>query len=375
MPPIQKKHRLVIPSRWDIPETEKLLELEKRIGSKTARISAFFASINDQPIGHGRSRAVVPYETITLRHATGFVESVRTLNKKFTFLVNGPFEGEPKGEVLDYLRWIVSELKPTGVMVRSPELMLWFLNNSSLEVHVSSILNIRSREDLKGLFDLLRSARRGIRGVVLGQDTSRLFENFRTLSEFSVSENPFPGDINYELLVNETCLFGCEKRATHHNAQIGQSLWPDPFQHACNQEKIIHPDQLLRSGGLIPPQLLETYRRYGVGTFKIAGRELPFSVIRRATEAYLTGSFSGNMIALTAMTPPQISGIDGRGASDYFYVDTEELARLMVTLLQTKVEEREAVIRRRAIKMYREDLLHVGNNNYNVVDGRLTLVQ
>lgn len=365
------RKRLSLPTRWNLNETRRLIKLEGEIRSPDVVIGSLYGALNHQPIGHGRNRRVVLEGNRDREDAVEFVRELQRLGKKFTYLVNGPFGGEFNEEIRDYLEWIANVLRPDSVSIRSLEPMIWFLNNSDSNVIVSSIVNVQTREEFLRLIKELEKGKRQISGIVLGQDAVRHFEELEAISKIAASLG-----IKLEALVNETCLFGCPRKAEHYDVfgTPNTDVWPDEFQTWCNRRKMIHPDEILKAGGMIPPQLLDFYAKEGLYQFKIAGRELTPEATALTAEAYLRERYEGNVIDLTAITPPQITGTNGRGASDFFFLDCNSLAETIGNLSDLPSEKRDGYIRERAIELYRECKLRVGENSYEVKNGRLTLV-
>jgi collagenase-like PrtC family protease len=111
-----------------------------------------------------------------------------------------------------------------------------------------------------------------------------------------------------KLMVNEGCLFRCPFRKFHFNYISHKSRKPDKgkaskaednvFSLNCIQLTKSDPSQILKSGWIRP----EDARKYGEITryFKLVGRTSSKSMVVRCVEAYLSESWSGDVLELMA---------------------------------------------------------------------------
>jgi collagenase-like PrtC family protease len=111
-----------------------------------------------------------------------------------------------------------------------------------------------------------------------------------------------------KLMVNEGCLFRCPFRKFHFNYISHKSRQPDKgkevkaednvFSLNCIQLSKSDPAQLLQSGWVRPEDL----RKYSEITryFKLVGRTSSKSMVVRCMEAYLSESWSGDLLELMA---------------------------------------------------------------------------
>jgi len=127
-----------------------------------------------------------------------------------------------------------------------------------------------------------------------------------------------------KIMVNEGCLYRCPYRKFHFNFV---SHWSKELEHSTMQGQdffdyclaITRRDhsQILKSGWIRPEDL----HRYTEVTpfFKVVGRTRPKSLVLRAATAYMSQSYTGNLIDIVC------SSINAFGLAYGAYIDNHEL--------------------------------------------------
>ena len=111
----------------------------------------------------------------------------------------------------------------------------------------------------------------------------------------------YPG-IKIELLANEGCLFQCPFKPAHDChislSNMGTAFDTFRFNHdlGCIRYLRDYPRQIFKSP-FIRPEDVKAYSQY-VDVIKICGRDLGSSFLMETADAYLRGSFSGNLLEL-----------------------------------------------------------------------------
>jgi len=116
----------------------------------------------------------------------------------------------------------------------------------------------------------------------------------------------YPGLV-LTLLGNEGCLYRCPFKLAHdaHIALANTGLTPDrcgPINDSfgCRRYFSAHPEAVLQSP-LIRPEDVERYHGV-VEVVKLCGRTLGVEFLQKVVDAYLRGSFAGNMLELADTT-------------------------------------------------------------------------
>jgi len=163
-----------------------------------------------------------------------------------------------------------------------------------------------SFDRIASLMEFIASTRFALPGtVILDRSLNRRMD---ALAEVSTRcREQYPG-IKIELLANEGCLSHCPFKLTHdcHISLVNMGQVLDTHvvnrQLGCLRTLQRNPAQLFKSP-FIRPEDIGAYEPF-VDVLKICGRTLGAPFLMRAMDAYLKGSFSGNLIELLdAMEP------------------------------------------------------------------------
>lgn len=322
---------LNIATRWD---DEAIIRWAAG-GNASRRISSVFGSRQQQLTGHGRAPADVQWvaDAEIARHA----HVAHAHGLKFLYLLNGRCEHmdfndvDLRLQVLTDVEWIIEDVRADCIVVadlRLGELIRSAFSSRKVALRVSTVTGVKTMDQLRPWLPL------DIDGVVLHHDAGRDFEHLRCFVSSLGREAP---GVEIELLLNESCLYGCPSREAHYARLARERLdYTEGFQQSCNLPKFRDPSLLLRACW-IRPEDLDLYKELGIRRFKVAGREMPSAWLERAAGAYLQGQYQGNLVDLLTMTPP---GLDVT-AADIFFVENAALDGFLQRLRNWQGKERD----------------------------------
>jgi len=154
-------------------------------------------------------------------------------------------------------------------------------------IEVSTIAEVATAQDAARWSDLGASA------VNVSTSINRDFKKLMLIgTELPVS-----------VLCNEACLYRCPWRRecynlSSHDSRRSEELFGYyPFRR-CNEVRLKHPEEWLRSRLVVPQWIPEYANRAGVTRFKIAYRTHPEEVAIPMLEAYMKLYFTGNLCSL-----------------------------------------------------------------------------
>lgn len=225
-----------------------------------------------------------------------YVDKARDNNIHIRYTLNQSCIGSVQ-EFKDYfdssLKWTLQRLHDNGIdewTVTSP-LLIEILRNMFLDdfIEVSTIAEVSTVEEAK------RWRTIGAGGVNVSTSINRNFRRLQDINDVM--------DLNAAVLCNEACLFRCPWRRECYNLSSHDSRRREelfgfyPFRK-CNEVRLAHPEEWLKSR-LVLPQWLSLYSdRIGIKWFKVAYRTHPEEVAIPMLEAYMNMYFGGNLCAL-----------------------------------------------------------------------------
>jgi collagenase-like PrtC family protease len=300
---------------WDDQQIVRWANLE----SAVHKVTSVFGCLQEQLSGHGRAPGDVPavQPEALVRHAA----MARSVGIEFLYLLNGRCEHidvedpDIRKNLFELIRWVVEEVKADCIVVadlRLAQLIRKLYAPETIRLRVSTVAGVRSPSDFLPWIPL------GVDGVVLHHDLGR---DFSTIARFVDFLGQATEGAEAELLLNESCLYGCHSREAHYARLARERLsYTEGFQQNCNIPRFRDP-YLLLAARWIRPEDINTYRKLGIRRFKIAGREMPSTWLDRAVSAYTTGRYDGNLVDLFTMTPPGL----GVGADSVVFIDNGAL--------------------------------------------------
>lgn len=202
----------------------------------------------------------------------------------------------------DYLCWTCEGLGVESVTVANP-LLIGLIRSWLPDVEICA--SVLSDVDCVERAKVVMGA--GANVITPDVNINRDLDMLRRIKEETGAE--------LKVMVNEGCLYKCPWRKFHFNAvshigknagRVGEDLSPEDFVAQCTQvaygvffnncNRLMgeNPSQILKSGW-IRPEDLDEYREVCT-YFKIAGRTMPRGAVLRAVDAYMHGSYQGDLL-------------------------------------------------------------------------------
>lgn len=282
-----------VPCHFDSVLLKKILSIS-RSANAHRKVTEIYGCLSHSVVGHGRFPASVPQ--IRSLDSIGDFRNFATSNDiKFAYLLNAPFKSSEAelDAVREHIFNVLSIVQPHAVVVSSVNIMRMIREQDpNVAIFVSTIACVKSPADLEPLlrFRLTR--------ITPHHDMGRDLAGLEKLKGYTDQHG-----IELQLLVNESCLYGCTRR-TQHYLQLAFGENDDEFQHHCNMVKYTNPAEILASGWIRPEDVSWFASRFGIRHYKISGRAKPKAWLPEVVQAYMNGFYSGNLIRLFAITPP-----------------------------------------------------------------------
>lgn len=311
---------LTIPCHWNSGVIKKILNTNHGV----VRVAEVYGVLSDGgPVGHGRAKNTVV--SINREKALNFRSYLKKIGLKFTYLLNAPFgfngsQGQ-LNKLDEYLNWIINILKPDALTISSLDLMKHVRKiDSKIPIYISTIAGIKSIEDLKPFMNIKPSR------VILHHDLGKKWCELKELIEYG-RKNLF----SVEMMITESCLFGCPNREEHYKYLIKETK-DSPFHSNCNSKKLTYPREYLLAGGIIRPEDVIFYKEMGVNFFKITGRSQSASWLPKVVKAYQKMRYRGNLIRLLDINPAM-------HAEKLIYLDNDSLNGFLRNFPQTGYQD------------------------------------
>jgi hypothetical protein len=274
---------------WTHSYLDKVIELNK--SHYDVKVKSLFGSVAElTPTARSFDR--LPSRTDSFIMA--YVEKARQNNIHIRYTLNqsciGPIQ-DFKVYFDDVLKNKLHWLHSIGIYewtVTSP-LLVEILRNMFPDdfIEVSTIAEVSTIQDVE------RWAVLGANGANVSTSINRDFRRLRAMNKV----------LEVSILSNEACLYRCPWRRecynlSSHDSRRSEELFGYyPFRR-CNEVRLQHPEEWLRSR-LVLPQWLPFYvNTAGIKWFKVAYRTHPEEVAIPLLEAYMNLHFGGNLCAL-----------------------------------------------------------------------------
>ena len=285
-----------IPCYFNIKALSSLL---KCLEGHTAAgaIDETYGCLSHSILGHGRSSSAVA-QVKTLDEVRSYRDFCKNKGLRFNYLFNAPYLAShvSEHEAVRHIKDILSVVEPDSVTISSLKTGHFVREISSdIPITISTIAGIQRPEDLVPYLEIYPTT------IVPHHDLGRTLNNLSELTQYTWSSH-----IEIRLLVNESCLFSCPRRQRHYE-YLATGEKDDYFQRWCNQMKYGDPALLLESGWIRPEDVLWLSSNYQIRQFKISGRAKGAAWLPEVANAYVRGSYSGNLMRLLATTPPDVS--------------------------------------------------------------------
>lgn len=289
------------------------------------KISEIYGCLSHSIVGHGRFPGAVT-QIHSLDAIKAFRDIVEAKGLRFNYLLNAPIESSTDnfGVIERHISDVLTIVEPHAVTVSSTLIMHAIRKiNPNIDICISTIAGVKSPAALEPFLKY------GPTRLIPHHDLGRDFDSLAKLKCFADSYA-----IELQLLVNESCIYGCTRRSEHY-AALAKGKNDDEFQSLCNAKKYDNPAALLSSGWIRPEDIDWFSSNFGIRNYKISGREKPVDWLPEVVRAYVTGIYDGNLIRLFAITPPWTNN-----PADELYLDNRYLQGFINSLPSDRDERR-----------------------------------
>jgi len=280
------KAKLTIPCQWDINVIKKILTFTAK---KDIEIVEMYGALSNGKLPQGREKSIAHHTTREeARKIKLFLESQKI---QFAYLINTPINMQMYDELEEELEWIINVFKADSLTISSLELFRFIRKKyPTVRINVSTIAGIKTVADIEPYISLKPSK------IIAHHDLNRNFDELTNVITFLKGKN-----IDFEIMLNESCLRRCPFREQHYDA-LGKGITDRSFHMKCNTIKIQKPYQLLMAN-FVRPEDLVMYENIGVKLFKITGRSKPIGWLEEVVFAYLNRQYNGNLFRLLGTDP------------------------------------------------------------------------
>ncbi|MCJ7755965.1 MAG: hypothetical protein MUP13_15495 [Thermoanaerobaculales bacterium] len=319
--------KLNVAANWDIELLDGLAQIPE--------VTSVYAKLPFDLVGGGRAGIVLPF--VDWDTAAAYIRAAHRRGLSFCYLLNAPCLGnlEQTQEGKERLLAFVGQLVDLGVdSVSTSNLALTALvrrNYPDLSIRGSVLSWPTSLPRLKYQESL------GIDPLILPY--SEFNRDFQALARIRHGLS-----CGIVLFANISCIYHCHYLAEHacsvgHASQgsLGNQKMHsmlDSYLWQCTRRRLMHPELFLMSRW-IRPEDLHVYEALGIEEFKIIDRSRSTAWLLRATKAYASRSYDGNLLDIVSL---ELLG-DPYG----FHSSIEEQSRKR--LLQVDTRERRLTLR------------------------------
>lgn len=319
---------------FDMSVIDKVKELNEKYAGRSV-VTEFYGSLRTDAQLAARPNFRLP--DIDDERFISFVVGAHEIGVKVNYTVNSimPFGSKrafvnSKYHILDLLGFLDGN-DVDLVTVGSPillEMIKQYYPNHRFDIEVSTIMHVDTLTQIKYLHDMY-----GVKKVCGSLLKNRDFE-------FTKKANALCNELGmyYELMVNEFCGVGTSEYATHcvyrdscyicHSTNVSarDAMSFDNYpMDLCTAGRNANPANWLRSN-FIRPEDIDDYTEYtGVDHFKITGRTGSSDYQMRTLEAYMSGSFDGDLLELWKPLET-IQQVNTSDSVDYKIIPNKKLA-------------------------------------------------
>ena len=338
--------KLSVAANWDIELLDGLAHIPE--------VTSVYAKLPYDLVGGGRAGSVLP--SVDIVAAAAYIREAHKRGLSFSYLLNAPCLGnlEQTQDGKERLLAFVGQLVEIGVdnvsisnlalvaLVRSnyPELSI----RGSVLSWPTNLPRLKYQESL------------GVDPLILPY--SEFNRDFQALERIGSNLS-----CDVVLFANIACIYHCHYLAEHacsvgHASQESQDgkkthFMLDPYLWQCTRRRLMQPELFL-SSRWIRPEDLHMYEALGFEEFKIIDRSRSTAWLLRATKAYASRRYDGNLL--------DIISIEMLGDPNGFHTSIDEQSRKSLSLLDRK--ERHLQIRMFSL---RQRLLALNVNIDNAV--------
>ena len=255
----------------------------------------FYGSPSVTLAGHGRSPSAIGM--VDEEKFIGHVESARRNNIKFLYTMNALslLGKEYRGDFVERLRKEMTRALEAGVsgfIVATPFLVdIVKREYPDVEVVVSSFSLVRGLREVEFYLDM------GADVITIPEDANRDFTFLERTIELTRERGA-----DVEVILNNSCLYGCPYRLAHECLVSATSSEGGPVDISfdypilmCAADVLADPTTIIKMRW-IRPEDLRYYERMGIERFKISSRGRRTEWIARAVRAYSERRYHGNLL-------------------------------------------------------------------------------
>ena len=319
--------KLSVAANWDIELLDGLAQIPE--------VTSIYAKLPYDLVGGGRAGSVLP--SVDLDAAAAYIREAHKRGLSFSYLLNAPCLGnleqtqEGKERLLEFVGRLI-ELEVDNVSISNLALVsLVRRNYPQLSIRGSVLSWPTNLPRLKFQESL------GVDPLLLPY--SEFNRDFQALERISADLS-----CGIVLFANIACIYHCHYLAEHacsvgHASQENQggkktSSMLDSYLWQCTRRRLVQPELFLTSRW-IRPEDLPMYEALGIEEFKIIDRSRSTAWLLRATKAYASRRYDGNLL--------DILSIEMLGDPNGFHPSIEEQSRK--SMFQLDTEERRLTLR------------------------------
>lgn len=247
--------------------------------------------------GYPQGRNTLKVEPISIEKITEVITDLQKDSVKFNYLLNGTcygnreFNQEYRRKFINFIR----DLKSRGIYgVTIGNLFLMEAVRESvpdIKIFASVLLEIDN------LTRLEQASKAGADYVCLSKTLLKNFEGLENIAKFK------PKGIGLIFLANDPCLHNCSYTNYHNNLLSHFTTEGGEYVNYCrlhcNQEFSRDPRKVI-SASFIRPEDIKVYSDMGFNLFKLCERKQTTSWNINVVEAYIQGSYNGDLADLMA---------------------------------------------------------------------------
>ena len=324
--------QLSVAANWDIELLDGL--------AKIPEVTSVYAKLPYDIVGGGRAGSVLPF--VDLDTAAAYIQAAHKRGLSFSYLLNAPCMDnleqtqDGKRRLLAFIERLI-EIGVDSVSISNLALVsLVRRNYPELSIRGSVLSWPTNLNRLKFQESL------GVDPLILPY--SEFNRDFQALE--LIRENLSCGIV---LFANISCIYHCHYLAEHacsvgHCSQENQGVNKklsmfDSYIWQCTRRRLICPELFLTSRW-IRPEDLHIYESLGIEEFKIIDRSRSTAWLLRATKAYSSRRYDGNLLdilSLEMLGDPNgfHPSIEEQGRTRFFQLD-EENQRLTLRMFRLR---------------------------------------
>jgi collagenase-like PrtC family protease len=285
--------KLSVAVNWDLELLDGLAQIPE--------VNSVYAKLPYDIVGGGRAGSVLP--SVDMDTATAYIREVHNRGLLFSYLINAPCLGnleqtlDGKKNLIDFIGKLI-EIGVDNVSISNLALVSLVRHNfPNLSVRGSVLSWPTNLPRLKFQESL------GVDPIILPY--SEFNRDFKALEQIRAGMS-----CGIVLFANISCIYHCHYLAEHacsvgHASQENQGgkkmqFMLDTYLWQCTRRRLMHPELFLMSRW-IRPEDLHVYEALGIDEFKIIDRSRSTAWLLRATKAYASRKYDGNLLDILSL--------------------------------------------------------------------------